>query len=97
MKDSILPGLRPLRERLGFTQAKLAEAAGSSGEAICNIENGSRGASLKLVRALAEVLCCTPNDLMESPSDEQLLASEIAFKTRELDRLQASQVKAVGL
>lgn len=86
MKDSILPGLRPIRERLGLSQQKLGSEAKSSAEALSNIETGARGASLALVKRLASVLCCTTDDLLSA--QPPLTQIEIAYKRRELELLE---------
>lgn len=92
MKDSILPGLKPIREKLGLSQQKLGSEAKSSGEAISNIENGARGASLALVKRLASVLCCSADDLLsECPPLTQI---EIAYRRHQLEQLEAQDKKA---
>lgn len=89
--NSTLPGLRLVRECLGYTQAKLGSVTGITGETICNIEQGTRGASVKTLRRLAVSLVCKPEDLLSCPTPERLKEIEIAHKRRELEQLEASR------
>lgn len=92
MKDSVLPGLRPIRERLGLSQQKLGAEAKSSAEALSNIETGTRGASLALVKRLAAALCCSADDLLsEEPPLTQI---EIAYRRHQLAQLEAQKAGA---
>jgi transcriptional regulator with XRE-family HTH domain len=62
-----LPGLRRARELAALTQAELAERAGIHRVSLANLERGAVGALPKTVRALAQVLECSPASLMSEP------------------------------
>ncbi len=62
--------LRAWREHRGLTQAKLAEAVGTTGAVISLLESGERGLSDKWLRKLAPVLRTRPGHLLEvDPAD----------------------------
>ena len=62
--------LRAWREHRRMTQAKLAEAVGTSGAVISLLESGDRGLSDKWLRQLAPVLGTRPGHLLEvDPND----------------------------
>ena len=70
-----LPGLRPIRERLELSQAKLGALCGSKGRSedfIRHLETGFRDCSQTVQRELAEALCCTVSDLHGEPTDARL-------------------------
>lgn len=57
--------LRAWREHRGLTQAKLAEAVGTTGAVISLLESGERGLSDKWLRLLAPVLGTRSGHLLE--------------------------------
>lgn len=57
--------LRAWREHRGLTQARLAEAVGTTGAVISLLESGERGLSDKWLRKLAPVLGTRPGHLLE--------------------------------
>ncbi len=57
--------LRAWREHRGLTQAKLADAVGTTGAVISLLESGERGLSDKWLRRLAPVLGTRPGHLLE--------------------------------
>jgi transcriptional regulator with XRE-family HTH domain len=62
--------LRAWREHRRLTQAKLAEAVGTTGAVISLLESGDRGLSDKWLRRLAPVLGTRPGHLLEvDPND----------------------------
>ncbi len=68
---AILDGTRPIkafREHRGMTQAKLAQAVGSSAVYISQIERGGRRAGRKLLAKLGKALGVTP-DLLTRDGD----------------------------
>lgn len=93
MKDSVLPGLKPIREKLGFSQEKLGAEASSSGEAISNIETGARGASLALLKRITAVLCCSSDDLLSPQDPERLQEIKDAFEIRKGEEAKARQAE----
>lgn len=60
------PRLKELRESLGFSQARLAEAAGTVGDSIVKFEAGKRLPTLELAWRIATALGVTLNDLVPS-------------------------------
>lgn len=70
-----LPGLRPIRERLELSQAKLGSMCGKKGRSedfIRHLETGFRDCSQTVQRELSEALCCTVSDLHGQPSETTL-------------------------
>lgn len=60
--------IRALREEHGLTQARAAELAGiGSKQRWCNIERGSNGFGIcrNTLERIADVLKCTPTDLIQ--------------------------------
>src|ERR1700739_3730505 len=57
--------LRAWREFRGLTQAKLADAAGTTGAVISLLESGERGLSDTWLRILAPLLGTRPGHLLE--------------------------------
>ena len=57
--------LRAWREYRSLTQARLAEAVGTTGAVISLLESGERGLSDKWLRKLAPVLGTRPGHLLE--------------------------------
>lgn len=62
--------LRAWREYRHLTQAKLAEAVGTTGAVISLLESGDRGLSDKWLRKLAPVLGTRPGHLLEVDPNE---------------------------
>jgi transcriptional regulator with XRE-family HTH domain len=65
VRSNIRNYLRAWREHRGLTQAKLAEAVGTTGAVISLLESGERGLSDKWLRKLAPVLRTRPGHLLE--------------------------------
>ena len=85
--------LRAWREHRGLTQAKLAEAVGTTGAVISLLESGDRGLSDKWLRKLAPVLGTRPGHLLEvEPADASTDVLEIWADIPEERRNQAIQV-----
>lgn len=62
--------LRAWREHRRMTQARLAEAVGTTGAVISLLESGDRGLSDKWLRKLAPVLGTRPGHLLEVDPNE---------------------------
>jgi transcriptional regulator with XRE-family HTH domain len=87
--------LRAWREHRRMTQAKLAEAVGTTGAVISLLESGDRGLSDKWLRLLAPVLGTRPGHLLEvDPSDVSTDILEIWSDIPEESRQQARAVLA---
>jgi transcriptional regulator with XRE-family HTH domain len=61
----LLPGLRPLRQRLGFTQRQVAARAGIGQGTICKLETLQRGAYPRTLQKLSGALRVPPAELVE--------------------------------
>jgi transcriptional regulator with XRE-family HTH domain len=85
--------LRAWREHRGLTQARLAEAVGTTGAVISLLESGERGLSDKWLRKLAPVLRTRPGHLLEvDPEDVDDDIDEIWLSIPEERREQAREV-----
>jgi transcriptional regulator with XRE-family HTH domain len=85
--------LRAWREHRRMTQAKLAEAVGTTGAVISLLESGERGLSDKWLRKLAPVLGTRPGHLLEvDPADVSNDILEIWAEIPEDRRDQARDV-----
>jgi transcriptional regulator with XRE-family HTH domain len=87
--------LRAWREHRRMTQAKLAEAVGTTGAVISLLESGDRGLSDKWLRLLAPVLGTRPGHLLEvDPADVSTDILDIWADIPEDRRQQARNVLA---
>jgi len=85
--------LRAWREHRRMTQAKLAEAVGTTGAVISLLESGDRGLSSKWLLKLAPVLGTKPGHLLEvDPADVSTDILEIWAEIPEDRRDQARDV-----
>lgn len=85
--------LRAWREHRGLTQARLAEAVGTTGAVISLLESGERGLSDKWLRKLAPVLGTRPGHLLElDPANLDDDIQEIWTEIPEERRSQALEV-----
>lgn len=62
-----LAGLAPRRKRVGFTQAALAEALGIDRARLAMWETGNVWPSAQWLPKIADLLCCTIDDLFREP------------------------------
>jgi transcriptional regulator with XRE-family HTH domain len=65
-----LPGLRPVRRRLGLTQRQAASRAGIAQQTVCKLETLHRGAYPQTLRKLAAALGVSPAELVDDRVDE---------------------------
>jgi transcriptional regulator with XRE-family HTH domain len=92
-KDPERNFLRAWREHRGFTQARLAEAIGTTGAVISLLEAGERRLSDKWLLRLAPVLGTRPGHLLEfDPADASSDILEIWADIPEESRDQARSV-----
>ena len=85
--------LRAWREHRGLTQAKLAEAVGTTGAVISLLESGDRGLGQKWLLRLAPVLGTRPGHLLQvDPADASNDILEIWADIPEDRRDQAKDV-----
>jgi transcriptional regulator with XRE-family HTH domain len=70
-RSYLLKGLWACRLAAGLSQRQLAQAMGSSQATVGQLERGNRGAYLKTILLLCEVLGVAPEDLLsgDSPSE----------------------------
>lgn len=72
IKRKGLMGLGPRRKRAGYTQAAFAEELGIERSALANYEAGLSWPSARLLPDMADLLCCTVDELyrpLEEPED----------------------------
>ena len=62
-----LVGLAPRRRKVGFTQAQLAEAMGIERARLAMWESGYAWPSAAFLPKLADLLCCTIDELYREP------------------------------
>lgn len=62
--EEFAANLRAQRARVDMTQGELAEKVGLTTGIICRYEDGSTTPGADKVFSIAEVLRCTPNDLL---------------------------------
>lgn len=62
-----LPGLRPLMDRKGMTQARVEELSGVSASTVNDLVNGHRGASGRTIRRLSDGLGVEAEQLTTAP------------------------------
>ena len=77
--------LRQLREARGWSQRRLATAAGLSTGYIVLVENGHRLPSLETTVLLAELCGAPPQALLTNPLPEEWLEAVRAIAARDAD------------
>lgn len=65
-----LVGLAPRRKYAGYTQQTFAQALGIERSALANYEVGISWPSASLLPKMADLLCCTIDELYERPEAE---------------------------
>lgn len=65
-----LVGLAPRRKRVGYTQAAFAEALGVDRTRLTNWETGLAWPSAAWLPKMADLLCCTIDELYREPEEE---------------------------
>lgn len=61
---SVGANIRRIREKLGLSQAYVAEQVGISQAMLCQIERGTKNPSLQVSAEIAKQLNCTVEDLI---------------------------------
>ena len=92
--------LKELRQKAGYSQAELAQRAGTAQSHIANIENGKRDIDFELAERLAKALGVKPYELMPlewqpqpiTPAEQAIL--DMIRKTTTADNSQAETPKA---
>lgn len=64
-----LVGLGPRRKRAGYTQQSFADALGIERGRLANYECGTSWPSASMLPAMADLLCCSIDDLYKRPED----------------------------
>lgn len=80
------------REHRKLTQAQLAELLNTTGATISRIEARKNGYTQAFLEACAEVLQCSPADLLRGPPDEQDEIIRAVNKLSRSQRLQAMKL-----
>lgn len=65
-----LAGLAPRRKAAGFTQQTFADALGIERTLVAMYETGRAWPRAIILPAMADLLCCTIDDLYEAPEDD---------------------------
>ena len=71
-----LVGLAPRRKLVGFTQAQLAEAMGIDRARLAMWELGYAWPSAAFLPKMADLLCCTIDELYQVPEDSVAQSAE---------------------
>lgn len=64
-KMNVGGNIRRLREQLGLKQVDVANRVGITQAMLCQIERGTRNPSLQVGKAIADILGCTIEQLLE--------------------------------
>ena len=78
-KRTKLEGLQPRRKRAGLTQAELAEALGVERATVGMWETGTSWPSARVLPDLADLLCCSIDELYTAPEETDCHTSASAL------------------
>ena len=62
--------IRPIRTGKNLTQKQVAKACGVSESVYSRYENGERNPSLRVIKAISNVLDCSIDELLRDPEEE---------------------------
>jgi transcriptional regulator with XRE-family HTH domain len=82
--ETVGQNIRQFRERLGFTQASVADFLGISREQISYYETGSRSVPTDHLQKLADLFGIDAYDLLEADTAQQQTNTAFAFRADEL-------------
>lgn len=80
-----LPGLRPIRDALKMSIPSLAERARINARFLYRVEAGQQDCTTVKVRAAADVLGCTTDDLLYPPTPQRVSEIRAAYLKRQAD------------
>lgn len=78
--------IQKYRKKHGYTQDQLAELLDISKVHLSHIEIGARSASLSLILSCCNVLCVTPNDLLEGAYYNQTMENILQNQSTDFDQ-----------
>lgn len=82
--ETVGQNIRQFRERLGFTQASVADFLGIAREQISYYETGARAVSTDHLQKLADLFGIDAYDLLEADSAQQQVNVNLAFRASDL-------------
>ena len=82
--ETVGQNIRQFRERLGFTQASVADYLGIAREQISYYETGTRPVSTDHLQKLADLFGIDAYDLFEADSAQQQINVALAFRAEDL-------------
>ena len=82
--ETVGQNIRLFRDRLGFSQANLADFLGIAREQISYYENGTRNVPLDYLQKLADLFGIDAYDLLETDSGQQQVNVALAFRADDL-------------
>ncbi|GAB2518546.1 helix-turn-helix domain-containing protein [Spirosoma aerophilum] len=83
--ETVGQNIRQFRERLGFTQASVADFLGISREQISYYETNARPVSTDHLQKLADLFGIDAYDLLEADSAQQQINVNLAFRATDLN------------
>ena len=88
-----LPGLKRIRESLGMMGVEVARLSGVTAQWISQLETQSSDCTDNLKRKIGEALCCTPADLLSTPTPQRLAEIKAAYTQRVAEQAAADLAK----
>ena len=82
-------GLKPVLDVLEIAYGKIAECVRKDRVWIGRIISGKASPSLRLLRQLSLLLCCTADDLLSVPTEQRLREIKAAYLRRAADQAEA--------
>lgn len=79
-------GLFEIRSALNLSQRQIAEKARVSQSMVAKTEVGSANPTIHILKSIADVVCCTVNDLVDPVAPERVNEIRAAYHQREADR-----------
>jgi len=87
---SSVPGLAHVRGGLGLTQQQVCRRLNLSDMALSFWETGGRNPSLRNLTALAQILCCGTDDLLQVPTEARILEIRANYLERQAAEARAA-------
>ena len=86
-----LPGLRSIRDSVGIMAKDLAQIVGVTPQWISSLETGAADCTAGLQRRIAGALCCSPADLLDTPTTPRLAEITIDYRQRQIDEIKSKE------
>lgn len=91
--ETVGQNIRLFRDRLGFSQANLADFLGIAREQISYYENGSRNVPTEQIQKIADLFGIDAYDLLDPDSFQRQLNVALAFRA---DQLNAEDLSSIA-